>query len=144
MFSFAVSYGENGHALCALVPDGSHLVRCFGIDASIAYGTPYILHILSLTAGDSFVCGLLLDSNQPYSWGSNLYVEMGVPQPMDDGATYSQISAGDHHLRGIRKPRRELQSTASVPEKMRPRTQKEKKKMSHRAEMCIASNTTVV
>lgn len=114
MSSIAVSYGENGPVFCALVHDGSHLVRCFGTDPSIVYGTPSRLPMLALTAGDSFVCGLLLDSSQPYCWGSNFYVEMGVPQPMEEGAAYSQISAGDHHLCGIRKPRRELQTTGSV------------------------------
>lgn len=105
MSSIAVSYGENGPAFCALVPDGSHLVRCFGTDASIVYGAPSRLPMLALTAGDSFVCGLLLDSGQPYCWGSNFYVEMGVPQPMEEGAAYSEISAGDHHLCGIRRSR---------------------------------------
>ncbi|KAG0460297.1 hypothetical protein HPP92_023425 [Vanilla planifolia] len=104
MSSIAVSYGENGPVLCALLPDGSHLVRCFGTDSSIVYGSPSRLAMLGLTAGDSFVCGLLLDSNQPYCWGSNLYVKMGVPQPMEEGAAYSEISAGDQHLCGLRKP----------------------------------------
>ncbi|PKA56266.1 Putative receptor protein kinase CRINKLY4 [Apostasia shenzhenica] len=105
MSSIAVSYGENGPVFCALLPDGSHLVRCFGTDASIVYGAPSRLPMLGLTAGDSFVCGLLLDSDQPYCWGSNFYVKMGVPQPMEEGVAYSKISAGDHHLCGLRKAR---------------------------------------
>ncbi|XP_020584631.1 serine/threonine-protein kinase-like protein CR4 [Phalaenopsis equestris] len=114
MSSIAVSYGENGPVFCALVPDGSHLVRCFGTDASIVYGAPSRLPMLSLTAGDSFVCGLLLDSSQPYCWGNNFYVQMGVPQPMEEGAAYSEISAGDHHLCGVRKQHRRFQSSSSL------------------------------
>jgi serine/threonine protein kinase len=102
MSSIAVSYGENGPVFCGLVSDGSHLVGCYGADASIVYGAPVRLPLLGLTAGDGFVCGLLLDSHQPYCWGSNMYVKMGVPQPMEEGARYSQISAGDCHLCALR------------------------------------------
>ncbi|KAJ3671503.1 hypothetical protein LUZ60_007582 [Juncus effusus] len=102
MSSIAVSYGENGPVFCGLVSDGSHLVSCYGADNSIVYGAPVSLPLLGLTAGDGFVCGLLLDSYQPYCWGSNTFVKMGVPQPMQEGAKYSQISAGDFHLCAIR------------------------------------------
>ncbi|KAJ1686125.1 hypothetical protein LUZ63_017515 [Rhynchospora breviuscula] len=102
MSSIAVSYGENGPVFCGLVSDGSHLVNCYGADASIVYGAPVRLPLLGLTAGDGFVCGLLLDSQQPYCWGSNMYVKMGVPQPIEEGARYSQISAGDCHLCALR------------------------------------------
>ncbi|WOL14333.1 hypothetical protein Cni_G23113 [Canna indica] len=103
MSSIAVSYGENGPVFCGLSSDGSHLVSCFGADASIVYGAPFRLPLLGLTAGDGFVCGLLLDAHQPYCWGSNIYVKMGVPQPMEEGAAYSEISAGDDHLCALRK-----------------------------------------
>ncbi|KAJ6842921.1 serine/threonine-protein kinase-like protein CR4 [Iris pallida] len=102
MSSIAVSYGEKGPAFCALSSDGSHLVTCLGDDNSVVYGAPSRLPLLGLTAGDSFVCGLLLTSRQPYCWGSNFYVEMGVPQPMEQAAAYSSISAGDHHLCALR------------------------------------------
>lgn len=114
MTSIAVSYGENGPVFCAVVADGSHVVSCFGTDASIVYGAPSRLPMLSLTAGDSFVCGLLLDSNQPYCWGNNFYVQMGVPQPMEEGAAYSEISAGDHHLCGLRTQHRRLRTSISL------------------------------
>jgi hypothetical protein len=52
----------------------------------------------ALQQGDGFVCGLLLDTRQPYCWGSNSYVKSGVPQPMIEGAKYSELSAGDNHL----------------------------------------------
>ncbi|KAG7995086.1 hypothetical protein I3843_01G090600 [Carya illinoinensis] len=32
------------------------------------------------------------------------YIQMGVPQPMIKGAEYTEISAGDYHLCGLRKP----------------------------------------
>ncbi|XP_020106457.1 serine/threonine-protein kinase-like protein CR4 [Ananas comosus] len=104
MSSIAVSYGENGPVFCGLSSDGSHSVTCFGADASIVYGAPFRLPLLGLTAGDGFVCGLLLETNQPYCWGSNIYVKMGVPQPMEEGAQYSEISAGDDHLCALRVP----------------------------------------
>ncbi|KAE8718341.1 putative receptor protein kinase CRINKLY4 [Hibiscus syriacus] len=77
--------------------------------------------ILGLTAGDGFGLWAVEDSNQPYCWGSSSYrnggssamikgarsssyIEMGVPQPMIKGAEYEEISAGDYHLCGLRKP----------------------------------------
>ena len=114
MSSIAVSYGENGPVFCALSSDGSHSVSCVGADNSIVYGAPSRLPLYGLTAGDSFVCGLLLDSKQPYCWGSNFYVKMGIPQPMEEGAAYSSISAGDHHLCGLRIPTEESHEGTSV------------------------------
>ncbi|KAM7278932.1 hypothetical protein ACFE04_006066 [Oxalis oulophora] len=104
MSSIANSYGENGAVLCGIKSDGSHIVTCYGTNSAITYGTPSHFPFIGLTAGDSFVCGLLLDSNQPYCWGSSSYIQMGVPQPMTKGAEYVEISAGDYHLCGLRKP----------------------------------------
>lgn len=104
MSPVAVSYGEKGPVFCGLKSDGSHLVSCFGSNSAITYGTPSHFPFIGLTAGDGFVCGLLLDSNQPYCWGSSGYVQMGVPQPMIKGAQYLEISAGDYHLCGLRTP----------------------------------------
>lgn len=117
MSSIAVTYGENGSVFCGLALEGSHQVTCSGADASIVYGAPSRLPFLGLAAGDGFVCGLLMDSLQPYCWGNNAYVNMGVPQPMEEGASYSEISAGDHHLCGLRSPssrRRASSNTSSV------------------------------
>ncbi|OMP07060.1 hypothetical protein COLO4_07666 [Corchorus olitorius] len=104
MSSIAISYGENGPVFCGLKPDGSHRVTCYGSNSAIIYGTPSHFPLVGLTAGDGFVCGLLMDSNQPYCWGSSSYIQMGVPQPMIKGAEYIEISAGDYHLCGLRKP----------------------------------------
>ncbi|KAK2641848.1 hypothetical protein Ddye_023611 [Dipteronia dyeriana] len=104
MSSIAISYGENGPIFCGLKSDGSHLVSCYGSNSAIIYGTPARFPFIGLTAGDGFVCGLLMDSNQPYCWGSSGYIQMGVPQPMIKGAEYLEISAGDYHLCGLRKP----------------------------------------
>ncbi|XP_021907000.1 serine/threonine-protein kinase-like protein ACR4 [Carica papaya] len=104
MSSIAISYGENGPVFCGLKADGSHLVTCYGSNSAIIYGTPAHFPFLGLTAGDGFICGLLMDSNQPYCWGSSSYIQMGVPQPMIKGAEYLEISAGDYHLCGLRKP----------------------------------------
>ncbi|MQL74872.1 hypothetical protein Taro_007212 [Colocasia esculenta] len=104
MSSIAVSYGENGPVFCGLSVEGTHQVTCYGADASVVYGAPSRLPFLGLTAGDGFVCGLLMDTRQPYCWGNNIYVNMGVPQPMLEGVSYSEISAGDHHLCGVRRP----------------------------------------
>ncbi|KAF3455723.1 hypothetical protein FNV43_RR00365 [Rhamnella rubrinervis] len=71
MSSIAISYGEKGPAFCGLKSDGSHLVTCYGSNSAITYGTPAHFPFLGLTAGDGFVCGLLMDSNQPYCWGSS-------------------------------------------------------------------------
>ncbi|XP_052148894.1 serine/threonine-protein kinase-like protein CR4 [Oryza glaberrima] len=102
MASIAVSYGEDGPVFCGLNSDGSHLVTCFGADASVVYGAPSRIPFVGVTAGDGFACGLLLDTNQPYCWGSNSYVKIGVPQPMVEGAMYSELSAGDNHLCALR------------------------------------------
>lgn len=104
MSSIAISYGENGPVFCGLKSDGSHIVTCYGSNSAIIYGTPAHFPFTGLTAGDGFVCGILVDSNQPYCWGSSRYVQMGVPQPMIKGAEYLEISAGDYHLCGLRKP----------------------------------------
>ncbi|KAK6914563.1 Protein kinase domain [Dillenia turbinata] len=104
MSSIAVSYGANGAGFCGLKPDGSHLVSCYGANSAINYGTPVHFPFIGLTAGDGFVCGLLMDSSQPYCWGSSGYIQMGVPQPMTKGSEYLELSAGNNHLCGLRKP----------------------------------------
>ncbi|XP_065869260.1 serine/threonine-protein kinase-like protein ACR4 [Euphorbia lathyris] len=104
MSSIAISYGENGPVFCGLKSDGSHLVTCYGSNSAIIYGTPAHFPFIGLTAGDGFVCGLLMGSNQPYCWGNSGYIQMGVPQPMVKDAEYLEISAGDYHLCGLRNP----------------------------------------
>ncbi|CAB4294011.1 unnamed protein product [Prunus armeniaca] len=104
MSAIAVSYGEKGPVFCGLKLDGSHLVTCYGSNSAITYGTPSRFPFIGLTAGDGFVCGLLMESNQPYCWGSSGYIQMGVPQPIIKEAQYIEISAGDYHLCGLRKP----------------------------------------
>uniref|UniRef100_A0A7N0TLU5 non-specific serine/threonine protein kinase n=1 Tax=Kalanchoe fedtschenkoi TaxID=63787 RepID=A0A7N0TLU5_KALFE len=104
MSAIAISYGESGPAFCGLKTDGSHLVSCYGANSAIMYGYPVHFSFSGLTGGDGFVCGLLIDSNQPYCWGSSSYIQMGVPQPMIKGSEYLEISAGDYHLCGLRKP----------------------------------------
>ncbi|CAK8575819.1 unnamed protein product [Lathyrus sativus] len=102
MSSIAISYGEKGSVFCGLKPDGSRTVTCYGSNSAIIYETPTrFFH--GLTAGDGFVCGLLMDSNQPYCWGNSGYIQMGVPQPMIREAQYLEISAGDYHVCGLRK-----------------------------------------
>lgn len=104
MSSIASSYGEKGAVFCGLKSDGSHIVTCYGSNSAVIYGTPSHLPFIGLTAGDGFVCGLLMDTNQPYCWGSSGYIQLGVPQPILKGAEYVEISAGDYHLCGLRKP----------------------------------------
>ncbi|CAJ1955556.1 unnamed protein product [Sphenostylis stenocarpa] len=104
MSSIAVTYGDKGSAFCGLKSDGSHTVNCYGMNSAIIYGTPTHFPFFGLTAGDGFVCGILMSSSQPYCWGSSSHVEMGVPQPMVKGAQYLEISAGDYHVCGLRKP----------------------------------------
>ncbi|XP_021752211.1 serine/threonine-protein kinase-like protein ACR4 [Chenopodium quinoa] len=104
MSSIAVSYGENGPVFCGLKSDGSNSATCYGANNAIIYGTPIHLSFLGLTGGDGFVCGLLMDSYQPYCWGDSGFVRIGVPQPMKPGARYVEISAGDNHLCGLRTP----------------------------------------
>lgn len=105
MSSIAISYGEKGSVFCGLKSDGSHTVTCYGSsNSAIIYETPTHFSFLGLTAGDGFVCRILMGSNQPYCWGSSGYIEMGVPQPMVKGAQYQEISAGDYHVCGLRKP----------------------------------------
>nr|TKS15239.1 epidermal differentiation family protein [Populus alba] len=104
MSSIAISYGEKGPAFCGIKSDGSHLVNCYGSNSAIIHETPAYFPFIGLTAGDGFVCGLLLESNRPYCWGSSGYLRPGVPQPMMEEAEYVEISAGDYHLCGLRKP----------------------------------------
>ncbi|CAL0322105.1 unnamed protein product [Lupinus luteus] len=104
MSPMATSYGDQGSVICVLKSDGSHTVSCYGKNSAIIYGTQPHLQFLGLTAGDGFVCGLLMSSNQPYCWGSSSHIQMGVPQPMIKGAEYLEISAGDYHVCGLRKP----------------------------------------
>ncbi|KAG7566450.1 Protein kinase domain [Arabidopsis suecica] len=104
MSSIAISYGEGGSVFCGLKSDGSHLVVCYGSNSAILYGTPGHLQFIGLTGGDGFMCGLLMLSHQPYCWGNSAFIQMGVPQPMTKGSEYLEVSAGDYHLCGLRKP----------------------------------------
>lgn len=104
MSSIAISYGEYGPVFCGLKSDGSHLVTCYGSNTAIIYATPAHFPFTGLTAGNGFMCGLLMETNQPYCWGSSGFIQMGVPQPMDKTSEYMELSAGDHHLCGLRKP----------------------------------------
>ncbi|GAA0146581.1 non-receptor serine/threonine protein kinase [Lithospermum erythrorhizon] len=104
MSSIAISYGEYGPVLCSLKSDGSHQVTCYGSNPAIINSAPAHFPFVGLTAGDGFICGLLMESNQPYCWGNSSYIHMGVPQGMMNGSEYLDISAGDHHLCGLRKP----------------------------------------
>ncbi|XP_031095817.1 serine/threonine-protein kinase-like protein ACR4 isoform X1 [Ipomoea triloba] len=104
MSSIAISYGEYGPVFCGLKSDGSHTVSCYGSNSAVIYSTPDHSPLIGITAGNDFVCGLLMESNQPYCWGNSNFVQMGVPQPMVQGCEYLEISAGDHHLCGLRKP----------------------------------------
>ncbi|KAH6832990.1 crinkly4 [Perilla frutescens var. hirtella] len=104
MSSIAISYGENGPVFCGLKSDGSHLATCYGSNPAIIHATPDHLHFLGLTAGNGFVCGLLMDSNQPFCWGNTEFIPMGVSLQSSRNSEYLEISAGDHHLCGLRKP----------------------------------------
>ncbi|XP_060216241.1 serine/threonine-protein kinase-like protein ACR4 [Lycium barbarum] len=104
MSSIAISYGEYGSVFCGLKSDGSHLVSCYGSSSAIIYSIPAHFPFIGLTAGNGFVCGLLMDSYQPYCWGRSNFIQMGVPQPMIKGSQYLEISAGDNHLCGLRQP----------------------------------------
>ncbi|PIN19173.1 Serine/threonine protein kinase [Handroanthus impetiginosus] len=104
MSSIAISYGENGPVFCGLKTDGSHLANCYGSNPAIIHATPNHLSFIGLTAGSGFVCGLEMDSNQPFCWGSTGFIPMRVPLQMSQNAEYLEISAGDHHLCGLRKP----------------------------------------
>ncbi|KAK9725110.1 hypothetical protein RND81_05G123200 [Saponaria officinalis] len=103
MSSVAVSYGGNGQVFCGLKSDGSNTPKCYGSNQAIVYATPENMKFLGLSGGDGFVCGLLMDTYQPYCWGSSNLVQMGVPQPMNPSWGYVEISAGDHHFCGLRR-----------------------------------------
>ncbi|GFQ07563.1 serine/threonine-protein kinase-like protein acr4 [Phtheirospermum japonicum] len=103
MSSIAVSYGEKGSVFCLLKPDGSNLLNCHGSNPSVIHAIPSNVSFLGLTAGSGFVCGLLMDLNLPFCWGSTSFVPMGVALKRDQNSGYSEISAGDNHLCGLRK-----------------------------------------
>ncbi|KAK6120892.1 hypothetical protein DH2020_045365 [Rehmannia glutinosa] len=104
MSSIAISYGEKGSVFCGLKSDGSHLANCYGSNHAIIHATPNHSPFIGLTAGSGFVCGLLVDSNQPFCWGSTEFIPMGVPLRTSKNSEYLEISAGDNHLCGLRKP----------------------------------------
>ncbi|XP_073045994.1 serine/threonine-protein kinase-like protein ACR4 [Primulina eburnea] len=114
MSSIAISYGENGPVFCGIKSDGSHLASCYGSNSAIVRATPNHSPFLGLTAGNGFVCGLEMDSNQPFCWGSTPFIPMGLPQPMVKNSEYLEISAGDHHLCGLRKPLMEKLRNSSL------------------------------
>ncbi|CDY66067.1 BnaC08g48950D [Brassica napus] len=78
MSSIAISYGEGGSVFCGLKSDGSHLVGCYGSNAAILYGTPAHFQFIGLTGGDGFMCGLLMQSHQPYCWGNMLVITISA------------------------------------------------------------------
>ncbi|KAJ0937761.1 putative protein kinase RLK-Pelle-CR4L family [Helianthus annuus] len=104
MSSIAISYGEYGTAFCGLKSDGSHLVTCYGSNSKIIGSTPARTQFRGLTAGNGFVCGLLMNNSQPFCWGISGFIAMGFPKPMAEFAEFVELSAGDHHLCGLRKP----------------------------------------
>ncbi|KAK4424067.1 Serine/threonine-protein kinase-like protein ACR4 [Sesamum alatum] len=104
MSSIAISYGDKGSVFCGLKSDGSHLANCYGSNPAIVHATPNHSPFLGLTGGSGFVCGLLMDSNSPFCWGSTGFIPMGVPLQMAGNSEYLEISAGDNHLCGLRKP----------------------------------------
>ncbi|KAI3503992.1 hypothetical protein L1887_32536 [Cichorium endivia] len=104
MSSIAISYGENGAAFCGLRSDGSHFVTCYGSNPALIGSTPTRARFTGLTGGNGFVCGLLENTRQPFCWGVSEFVAMGVPKPMAKFAEFVELSAGDHHLCGLRKP----------------------------------------
>ncbi|KAK4437643.1 Serine/threonine-protein kinase-like protein ACR4 [Sesamum alatum] len=104
MSSIAISYGENGPVFCGLKSDGSHLADCYGSNPAIIHATPNHTPFLGLTAGSGFVCGLQMDSNEPFCWGSTGFIPTGAPLKADENSEYIEISAGDHHLCGLRTP----------------------------------------
>lgn len=104
MSSIAISYGPNGPIFCGLKQDGSHFAYCFGGNSAIIKAMPPHHGFIGLTGGDGFICGLLIDSKQPYCWGNNAFVKMGIPQNTLNGFEYVEISAGDNHFCGLQKP----------------------------------------
>ncbi|CAA0807755.1 Serine/threonine-protein kinase-like protein ACR4 [Striga hermonthica] len=102
MSPIAISYGESGPAFCGLKSDGSHLASCYGSNPAIVRGAPPYSPFLGLTAGNGFVCGLQTGSSRPFCWGSTGFIPMGSPLG-SRGSEYLEISAGDHHLCGLRK-----------------------------------------
>eukprot|EP00249_Psilotum_nudum_P001755 c14416_g1_i1 orf=131-628(+) len=102
MSSTAASYGGKGPAFCGLRADGSHTADCFGSDTASVYGAPFGLPFVGLTAGDGFVCGLTLATQQPYCWGDNLYVQAGMQPSTGRDIGYVSICAGDNHLCALR------------------------------------------
>ncbi|KAL0677659.1 hypothetical protein Bca4012_005640 [Brassica carinata] len=75
---------------------------------------------ISYGEGGSVFCGLKSDgshlSHQPYCCGNNGFIQMEVPHPMINGAEYLELSAGDYHLCGLRKPlMRRQESSKSGP-----------------------------
>ncbi|KAL6517415.1 Serine/threonine-protein kinase-like protein acr4 [Orobanche minor] len=103
MSSIAISYGESGPVFCGLKSDGSHLANCYGSNPAIIHAAPRHSLFLGLTAGNGFVCGLQMDSNQPFCWGSTGFIPLGASLQLEN-SEYLEISAGDHHLCGLRKP----------------------------------------
>ncbi|KAL3621370.1 Serine/threonine-protein kinase-like protein acr4 [Castilleja foliolosa] len=103
MSSIAISYGENGPVFCGLKSDGSHLTDCYGSNPAIIHAIPTHSPFLGLTAGNGFVCGLQMYYNQPFCWGSSGFIPMGASLHFAN-SEYLEISAGDHHLCGLRKP----------------------------------------
>ncbi|GKC50660.1 serine/threonine-protein kinase-like protein ACR4 [Tanacetum coccineum] len=104
MSSIAISYGEYGSAFCGLRSDGSHFVTCYGSNSAIISSTPSLTQFSGLTAGNGFVCGLLMNTNQPFCWGNSSFIAIGIPRPMAISAEFIELSAGDHHLCGLQKP----------------------------------------
>ncbi|GER50267.1 receptor protein kinase [Striga asiatica] len=103
MSPIAISYGESGPAFCGLKSDGSHIASCYGSNSAIVRGAPPLSPFLGLTGGNGFVCGLQMGSSRPFCWGSTGFIPMGSVLG-SRGSEYLEISAGDHHLCGLRKP----------------------------------------
>ncbi|EPS72385.1 hypothetical protein M569_02367 [Genlisea aurea] len=104
MGSIGISYGDKGSVFCGIKSDGSHLADCYGSNPAIVHATPKRSPFLGLTGGSGFVCGLLMGSNHPICWGSNEFIPMGVPLRLGLPSEYLEISAGDNHVCGLRKP----------------------------------------
>eukprot|EP00249_Psilotum_nudum_P009454 c21945_g1_i1 orf=787-3378(-) len=92
MSSIAVSSGPNG-LVCAIEASGKQQAFCWGSDTNQSSADGPALY--GISGGEGFVCGVKVDSLQPYCWKENL--NLPVPAVYQQ-KSYSSIAAGANHV----------------------------------------------
>ncbi|KAF8397670.1 hypothetical protein HHK36_016591 [Tetracentron sinense] len=103
MGPISAAFGVNGF-FCAIDASGKQEIICWEKNSYSSSDAAYFSSIppmAALTGGESFMCGIIVNTSQPYCWNSISSGTDLVPQIFRNTA-YSHIAAGKNHVCAIR------------------------------------------